>query len=143
MALFYTPRGLADDRGTLQRVFKWTSRDSSVEWLTAEGNVLGVMEMFASLRGEERPGEKWQLPVSRGFLYQLLRLIGVYQRSGKLYMPRLVYVLTRTHFPASSADQERVWGELKNSLLSFSTIKYLHLVLTWVDWLCREKEQPH
>ncbi len=99
------------------------------------------MDFFSKLRkgNDVKETRAWQLKISRSFLYDLFSIVEVYREKGKLYLPRLHYILASQRLFESDEESLRQWEELKAALMQLDVIEYLHFVITWVDWLCREK----
>jgi CRISPR-associated protein Csm1 len=67
------------------------------------------------------------LNVPHALLTQLFEVVEIYKQEGKLYLPRLAYLLAH----------DKITKELKQKLLSLDTINYLHPVLIWLELLSR------
>jgi CRISPR-associated protein Csm1 len=127
VSLFYTPQ----KAGAL----KWERR-SGVNW-AAGVDVLDMVGMFSKLKlPDDGDGKVWKLGVSRSFIQDLFRIVDVYRESGKLYIPRLVYILARARL---APEAQPYWGQLRDKLMRLDTMEYLYYALTWVELLCREK----
>lgn len=140
IALFYTPYEKDSERSHIRKAIKWTQYGDVSNWITAE-HVLKLMRLFSDLRERDdvKEAKAWQLKVSRSFLYDLFSIIEVYRRKGKLYLPRLHYILASQRLSTSDEESVKQWERLKSALMQLATIEYLPFVITWVDWLCREK----
>jgi hypothetical protein len=84
----------------------------------------------SSAVGKELEPKRLALKVPHAFLTQLFEIVEIYKQEGKLYLPRLHYVLAH----------DDIDGKLKQKLLSLNTIRYLYPVLLWLDLLSRREE---
>ena len=145
VSLFYTAQHL-DPAAVKYRVpgaVKWRKPEDAPDWPTTD-DVLEIVELFGSFRevGDVEHSQMWQLKLSRSFIRDLFRIVEIYERSGKLYLPRLAYLLSEPRLAPgakSNSETHEAWETLKSELMQHGTIRYLGYALTWVDLLCRER----
>jgi uncharacterized protein with PIN domain len=88
-------------------------------------------DLVKYLKDSQTPvNQRLRLKVPRAFLTQMFEIVEIYKQEGKLYLPRLAYVLAHDEIPK----------ELKHKLLSLETINYLYPVLVWLELLSRGEE---
>jgi CRISPR-associated protein Csm1 len=142
LTMFYVPQGrFYQNKSEIPVALRWQKPNESFGLPTTE-DVLGLVKYF-SMFGETYEGANyklWKLKISRGFIQDLFQIVDLYQRSGKLYLPRLVYIGSEPRSsPGSRIDRDE-WGKFIDKLRCLDTIKYLSFALTWVDLLCRSKK---
>jgi hypothetical protein len=90
-----------------------------------------VEDLVKYLKDSQTPADqRLRLKVPRALLTQLFEIVEIYKQEGKLYLPRLHYVLAH----------DDIAPELKQKLLSLGTIPYLHPTLVWLELLSRGEE---
>lgn len=100
-------------------------------WNAAEKLCELAKYLVKDLKDTEVPiDNRLHLKVPRALLTQLFEIVEIYRQEGKLYLPRLHYVLAH----------DDITRELKQKLLTLDTITYLQPVLVWLDLLSRREE---
>ena len=142
VSLFYTPQGSYPFcvKGAVPNAIKWEKTRNVTDWVTAN-DVLELIELFKTFKQNDAATEsdRWQLKLSHSFVRDLFRIVDVYRRSGKLYLPRLAYLLAKPRSAPGTQISRDQWNQLSDKLRHLNTITYLPFALTWVDLLCREK----
>lgn len=116
----------------------------SFNWKGAE-ELRELKKEMAGFLGEEK-SNYLQLKVSRSFIYNLLTITDYWRREGKLYLPKLAYVLTRAEselkrrFSQEWGSKKGKWEKLKSKLMKFETVINLYPLLTWIELLSRKEE---
>lgn len=156
LSLFYTPELSAEARSLKERPEVKSSPDKSriktaLKWEEIEECLIKQVELFANLdnsilKHEDRASnqplslEIEQKVLPRGFVFKLLELIQIWQTEGKLYLPRMAWIMNKAQL-----GLERVPGKINyyqqfmERIYHFDSERMasLHIPLTWVESLMR------
>jgi hypothetical protein len=145
LAPFFPSRSYAASDAPAQAAFKWTPRPAMTPAVPTARDFLAFVQamvdaMLIFRRREpgrsEQQGPPWQVElqegISHGLLQHLAQVVGERERRGKLYLPRLVYALSRAPgLPPA----------LHAALLQPQVMAYLDPALTWLELLLRREER--
>ena len=130
ITLFYNP-DLDQKRGervnAVQQAFLWDD---------AEKEILLPLNAFLSLGRFE--DNRFKSELSRGLIYKLFGLFDQWEREGKLYLPRMAYVVSRLKKALSEAQvASRAFKTVNEFLMDATKITRLRSTLVWLDLLSR------
>jgi CRISPR-associated protein Csm1 len=135
--LFYSPISEKAKDYTV----RWETPPKVSDIVSLESDVIHLLQEFLTLKTNPGGGEdkSIRLALPRSFLHKLMQLCELYKdkTSGPLYLPAMARAITRQTVPGTQLQQS--WEELKLSLMQPKTIRYLPIVLTWLDLLTRER----
>lgn len=131
ITLFYSPRPdfLKDGVPAYTGTFKWQqARGMLAEILQPAVNDLGVYDA-----GSRRV----EFIFGKSLLHKLLTVSDIWWREGKLYLPRLVYVLARESERLKKYQRFGQWENWKNKVYKTDNVASLRIAVTWLDLLSR------
>lgn len=158
LSLFYTPELAAKARDLEKRRDVRSSPDkirikTALKWQELEECVLNQVELFSDLDnhllrdGKERGSSQkvaLEIPqeiLPRGFIHKLLDLILIWQTEGKLYLPRMAWIIGKiqhgleTRVPKSTNYYKKFMERIHH--FDLARMASLHIPLTWVELLMR------
>ena len=130
VCLFYTPVPdfTADGRPLYAGTYKWSEAGRLVE---------EILKPAVAELASRRDGEKTvQFLFSKGFLHRLAAVTDIWLREGRLYLPRLAYILAREG-ERGALKNNRVWAEWKKKIYQTDYIGCLRTAITWMELLSR------
>lgn len=154
LSLFYTPKLAAEAKSLKERPEVKSSPDKSriktaLKWKEVEECVIKQVELFANLDKKDGKSDKPFLEIDqkilpRRFVFKLLELIQIWQAEGKLYLPRMAWVMEK-----AQRGLERVSGSINYYQQFMERIYHfhgermasLHTPLSWVEFLMRGGEK--
>lgn len=134
IALFYVPAPdfTRDGRPLFTGVFKWDEADGLLKKI-----LLPAVKDLAEIKDSPK---HLKFDFSKSFMHRLGAVADIWRREGKLYLPRLAYVLAREGErieKSLSGHRKKVWLELKQSLYNLDYLSSLKTAVTWMDLLSR------
>jgi CRISPR-associated protein Csm1 len=129
-----------------QSSFRKNEIKLAFSWFEAENKVKKLQNEIQNILLKEQEDGSFSIKVSQSYIYKLLSIVDLWQMEGKLYLPKLAWVIKRTEESLSrlinnEKDMQEQWATLKNRLLEIDVIEYLYPVLVWVAMLIRGKEE--
>ncbi|MBA7646713.1 hypothetical protein ES703_54479 [subsurface metagenome] len=157
LSLFYTPELAAEAKSLKERADVKSSSDKlrikiALKWKELEEYVLKQVKLFSDLdryalkHKDRKSSEKVVLEIDRkilprGFIFKLLELIQIWQIEGKLYLPRMAWIMGKIQsglkkkVPRTTDYYEKFMERIHHfHLLKMAS---LHIPLTWVEFLMR------
>ncbi|WP_161486076.1 type III-A CRISPR-associated protein Cas10/Csm1 [Desulfotomaculum copahuensis] len=130
IALFYStvPDFTADDRPLFTGTYKWSEAGRLVDEILKPA-VSGLAEV-------KDGGKRVQFMFSKGFLHRLAAVTDIWRREGRLYLPRLAYILAREG-EHNGLKNNRTWQEWKKRIYHTELIGCLRTAITWMELLSR------
>lgn len=131
ISLFYTPASgfTSDGRPFYAGTLRWEEAKRMLSEIVEPA----VRELSKGI--EKNRMEYW---FSRSFLQRLAAVADIWRREGKLYLPRLAYMLAR------EGDRKELknhawdaWDDWKQKLYKIENLNYLRVAVTWMDLLSR------
>ncbi len=134
ISLFYSPvpQFTPDGRPLFTGTSKWTEVRNLIE------NI--IEPAVAELSKLHDDGNRLQFKFSKGFIKRMASVADIWLREGKLYLPKLAYILARES-ELKELKNSAVWPVLKRKLHKMEFISHLHMAVTWMDLLSRRGEQ--
>jgi len=123
------------------------ARNPTIEWEQLQQKVVVPLQLFLALSDMDEEENRFKPRFSRGLVYGLLRIHELWREVGKLYLPRMAYVLSRLQISLDKVQGpglEEAKSRLFRMLMNEEDMEYLHIPLTWFGMLCRhsgENEQ--
>jgi hypothetical protein len=130
LTLFPERSGVSDERKPMQ----------TYTWQELEGKVVRLLEGFLDLGGYDPETRRVKLELPRALIYRLFGLVEEWQDTGKLYLPRMAYVLSRLQEAVQKTQTQGAWTSVEKALLNPNNMPYLKTVLTWLELLCRTSQ---
>lgn len=136
ISLFYSPRpdfykeGIPVYTGT----FKWQQARELLNEI-----IMPAVDLLGAYDSREN---RVKFDFSKAFIYKLLAVADIWRREGKLYLPRLAYILAREteHIKRRNKGKLTQWEDWKRKIYDTRYISSLSTVVTWLDLLSRRGE---
>ncbi|MBD3184703.1 type III-A CRISPR-associated protein Cas10/Csm1, partial [Candidatus Poribacteria bacterium] len=133
LALFFDPILEHERKET-----EWGNRIKvSLKWKEAEDNIFEMVNMLSNACEKTPTGQYRLEKLPRGFIYKINEIIDMWRREGKLYLPRMAWVMSRA---MDKLEQEGKKVLAQNLMLRFYCINELsmssmHIPIMWIDLL--------
>lgn len=131
ISLFYKPSFdlTRDNRPVFTGTFKWDEAKNLVDEI--------LRPAVKDLAELQDGGRRLVFKFSKGFIYRLLSVADVWRREGKLYLPRLAYILAREG-ERENLIKNDTWKTWKQKIYQINYIGQLHTAVKWMDLISRK-----
>jgi CRISPR-associated protein Csm1 len=129
ISLFYTP---APDFTRDGRPFY----AGTLRWEEAKRMLSEIVEPAVRELSKGIDNNRMEYWFSRSFLQRLTAVADIWRREGKLYLPRLAYMLAREG-DRKELKNQHAWDTWKQKLYKIENLGYLRVAVTWMDLLSR------
>jgi CRISPR-associated protein Csm1 len=134
IALFYVPAPdfTHDEKPLFTGIFKWDEADGLLKQI-----LLPAAKDLSEIKDSPK---QLKFDFSKSFMHRLGAVADIWRREGKLYLPRLAYVLAREGERLErslSGHRKQVWLEFKQSVYDLNYLSSLKTAVIWMDLLSR------
>lgn len=110
-------------------------------WQEIETKVLPLLQSFLALGEYDREAKRFSLKLPRALIYRLFSLIEEWKEEGKLYLPRMAYILSRLQEAVKKSEMQVGWPGIERVLMNPENMAQLKTALTWLELLCRSGQE--